>query len=171
MARPTHTRPHTPEKLAGKSNYRLLLHTPPSAGAQEQLTCRRPGEGHLLLLLWKLTNTQPDCLLAASIPQVQKQPRGVPFGTYRFPVLLLRLPCASAACDGAGELWLLANRPYLSGGRVPDAASAQCLVPAAFPWLFLREHTWMLSPLSVCSLTFGTVKIEDTAGGRHQSDV
>lgn len=27
----------------------------------------------------------------------------------------------------------------------------------------------MLSPLSVCSLTFGTVKIEDTAGGEGTS--
>lgn len=48
-----------------------------------------------------------------------------------------------------------------------DAASGQCLLPEdAFPWLFLRAHTCMLSPLSVCSLTFGTVKIEDTAGGK-----
>lgn len=46
-----------------------------------------------------------------------------------------------------------------------DAASGQCLLPEdAFPWLFRRAHTCMLSPLSVCSLTFGTVKIEDTAG-------
>lgn len=45
------------------------------------------------------------------------------------------------------------------------AASGQCLLPEdAFPWLFRRAHTCMLSPLSVCSLTFGTVKIEDTAG-------
>lgn len=46
-----------------------------------------------------------------------------------------------------------------------NAASGQCLLPEdAFPWLFRRAHTCMLSPLSVCSLTFGTVKIEDTAG-------
>lgn len=61
-------------------------------------------------------------------------------------------------------------RTYLSGNHVQDAASGQCLLPEdAFPWLFLRAHTCMLSPLSVCSLTFGTVKIEDTAGGEDAS--
>lgn len=55
---------------------------------------------------------------------------------------------------------------YLPGGGVQDAASGQCLLPEdALPWLFCRAHTCMLSPLSVCSLTFGPVKIEDTVGG------
>lgn len=61
---------------------------------------------------------------------------------------------------------------YLSDNHAQDAGSGQCLLPEdAFPWLFLRAHTCMLSPLSVCSLTFGTVKIEDTARGKDASQL
>lgn len=49
-------------------------------------------------------------------------------------------------------------------------ASGQCLLPQnAVPWLFLCAHTCMLSPLSVCSLTFGAVKIENTRGEKMQA--
>lgn len=78
--------------------------------------------------------------------------------------MLLHAASAAAYC--------LLMSAYLSGSRVQDAASGQCLLPEdAFPWLFLRAHTCMLSPLSVCSLTFGTVKIEDTAGGRGRERI
>lgn len=78
------------------------------------------------------------------------------------------------ACASCRTLFVSAScmvmSTYLSGSHVQDAASGQCLLPEdAFPWLFLRAHTCMLSPLSVCSLTFGTVKIEDTAGGEDAS--
>lgn len=59
-------------------------------------------------------------------------------------------------------IFFLFYNSHLSGNRVQDAASGQCSLPEdALPWLFLRAHTCMLSPLSICSLTFGTVKIED----------
>ncbi len=77
-------------------------------------------------------------------------------------LLLLHTVCVSSC--------MVMSTTYLSGSHVQDAASGQCLLPEdAFPWLFLRAHTCMLSPLSVCSLTFGTVKIEDTAGGEDAS--
>lgn len=84
------------------------------------------------------------------------------------------LSCFSCECvelqAAAHCLVCMVMSTYLSGSHVQDAASGQCLLPEdAFPWLFLRAHTCMLSPLSVCSLTFGTVKIDDTAGGEDAS--